>query len=103
MADKRKISKAVLVQDASIAQFVVQQLLKGLRIKLKIDGKSCIGHVHKLDFSKDSSQMFANVAINEPGGEELICLRVAIFTNGDIQIVPDLPACKECIYFYKED
>ena len=97
MAEKKEISNAVLVPDGpSIAQFVIQQLLNGLKVQVEINGKPYVGFVHQLDFGQGADYVFANVWIRYPDDKdehisEHISLRVSISVDGSVNIMPNQP------------
>jgi len=84
-----KAENAVLVPGSSVSQFVIQQLLAGIEVRVDIDGKTYTGHVHQLDFRKGADYVFANVFIEKEGEEEPIDLRVSIHTDGTVNIMPN--------------
>jgi hypothetical protein len=87
---KRKINCAALIPGISVAQFVIQQLLAGLEIKVIIDGRPYKGYVHQLDFARGSDHVFASVVIDDDK-EETIYINVAIHDNGVVNIIPNQP------------
>ncbi|SRR6056297_255421 len=95
MAEK-KLENAVLVPGQSVAQFVIEQLLKGLRIQVEINGKTCFGYVYQLDFAimSENDYVSAKVRITEPEDDDeinLYYLRVLIHTDGTVKIAPNQP------------
>jgi hypothetical protein len=88
---KREFSEAVLVPKMSIAQFVIQQLLAGIMIRVMIDGKPRMGYIHQLDLAKGNDDfVFASVSIdNIDNPDENIYLRVAVYGDGSVKIMPN--------------
>ena len=61
-----------------------------ISIQMEINGKSCVGYIHNLDFVRGGEHVFASVAIDNPEDPDNSPLRrVTIKENGSVQILPD--------------
>jgi hypothetical protein len=80
---------AVLAQSLSVSQFVIQELLKGIKVQVDIDGKLCDGYIHSIDLVKGHDFFFAGVLI-EKENDEPVSVKVAIYADGSI-IIPAKP------------
>lgn len=92
---KAEIISATLVPGQTVAQFVLAELLKGLKVQVKIGNFTCDGHVHQLDFAPGIDHAFATVSIPDPKSkdedDDTIDVKVAIYTNGEVVVLPDQP------------
>lgn len=79
---------AKLIEGPTVAQHVIELLLKGIFVQVTTDKGVGAGYIHQLDFAKDSDHVFALVHIpgssNEDEGLEV---GVAIKRNGDVVVL----------------
>lgn len=89
--EKKEVSSAAFVPTKSIAQFVIEEILKGLKVKVKIGDWTGTGYIHQLDFVSGGDYVFATVAVPDPDREdgEDIDVRVSINKDGTILVLPD--------------
>ncbi len=89
---------AELFRYDSISLFVIKQLLAGLVVKLTIDGQAYDGYIHNLDFAPEAGKhgltpdfVFAMVRVPALDGTQEDSVRVAIYKDGNVHILPDPP------------
>lgn len=86
---------AVLAPGESIAQFVIAQLVKGLVIKVTVDGKTYDGYVINTDISPGPKADFLFATVHIPGLDEeeeadgFKTIKVSIHTDGTVNAMPD--------------
>jgi len=89
---KREVSAATLVAGQSVAQFVIEQLLKGLKVQITIDETTYEGYVYQLDFATGGKYVIAIVSVPDSTSQDeddTVDVKVAIFTNGKVEVISD--------------
>lgn len=93
MAGQHEVTAAKLVPTLSVTQFVITQLLAGLKVDVTVDGLTVTGRVHSLDFAPESSRYVIALVKLPPlsGDEEGLDVQVAIHTDGHVNVTETQP------------
>lgn len=76
-------ASAKLLASQTVAQFVLEQVLKGLELEVIVDGSVYRGTIHNLDFDPGSDHLFAQVTVPELVGS----VSVAVYPNGVVEVM----------------
>jgi len=89
--DKSVVDKATLAPSLSVAQFVIGQILEGIKLKIVVDKKEYEGVVYNLDFSPGGSEhVFAEVKIPNvkmSNKEDDLYIKASINRNGEVHVL----------------
>lgn len=86
------ISGASLAPSLSVAQFVIGQLLDGLKLRVMVDGVECEGVVNNIDFAPGPGgpdYVFAKAGVKMPGKEDKLYVKVSIHRDGTVHVLPN--------------
>ena len=88
-----KAQKATLAPCDSMAQFIIRQLLAGIRVKMQVGEEIYEGRIYQLDFGEGANFMFARVHVpafdETEGADGFASFKVAINLNGVVTVLPE--------------
>jgi hypothetical protein len=89
MVKKSEVFGAILLPGEGVANFVIGQLLNGLKIQVVAGGKILIAHINRIDMAKGTDHLFADAYVPTPMGQKDLDIKVSINRAGDVTIIPD--------------